>query len=70
MTTHCVLDYASQPPVFRCLACGAAEPLLLPMAITEVVELSEQFETAHRRCRPISPSPSFSASPQPSPFPP
>jgi hypothetical protein len=57
MTARCVLDYASQPPVFRCLACGATQVVPLPLPITEVVQLSEQFQADHRRCRPTSRTP-------------
>jgi hypothetical protein len=44
MTARCVLDYATQV-------------VPLPLPITEVVQLSEQFQADHRRCRPTSRTP-------------
>lgn len=52
MNDHCVLSYAEQPPVLQCLECGATEPVQLPMAITELVALSDAFTARHRGCRP------------------
>lgn len=52
MNDHCVLDYAHQPPLFRCLECGDTHEAPLPMAITQLVQLSDQFVARHRACRP------------------
>ena len=48
MNDHCVLDYAHQPPVFRCLGCADIHEVQLPMAINELVSLSDQFMARHK----------------------
>lgn len=50
MTDHCVLDYSSQPPQFRCKWCGGFEPISLPMAVTELVRRSDVFTAMHQHC--------------------
>jgi hypothetical protein len=52
MNDHCVLDYAHQPPVFRCLGCADIHEVQLPMPVIELVKLSDQFVARHRACRP------------------
>lgn len=50
MSDHCVFDYSKQPPTFRCLICGATREAQLPMAVTELVKLSDTFTRGHRSC--------------------
>ena len=50
MNDHCVFDYSKQPPTFRCLICGATREAQLPMAVTELVKLSDTFTRGHRSC--------------------
>lgn len=52
MNDHLVLDCACRPPLLRCLKCGATHQVKLPMAITEAVKLSDQFQARHRACKP------------------
>jgi hypothetical protein len=50
MSDHCVFDYSKQPPVFLCQVCGATREAPLPMAVTELVTLSDAFTRGHRSC--------------------
>lgn len=51
MSDHCVLEYARRPPLLRCLECGDTHEVKLPMAITELVKLFDQFKARHRACK-------------------
>ena len=51
MSDHCILDYAKQPPRLRCLRCGDEHWVILPMPVSELVGLSDEFAARHRRCR-------------------
>ena len=33
MTDHCVIDFTSQPPLFRCELCGGEQALELPIPL-------------------------------------
>lgn len=54
MTDHCVLDYSRQPPQIRCLRCGFAEDLQLPMDIRAFEAMTRRLEAGHRACQSIS----------------
>jgi hypothetical protein len=48
---HLVIDASRQPSQIRCLHCGAAQDLALPMRISELVILEETWRKKHNRCR-------------------
>lgn len=50
MNDHIVVEAHDQ--VLHCLACGAKTGLGLPLLITEVVSLADEFVAQHRNCRP------------------
>lgn len=51
MADHLVIDYARQPSQIRCLHCGAAKDLQLPMRISDLVILQETWRQQHGRCK-------------------
>lgn len=51
MSDHCILDYAQQPPRFRCLRCSDEHWIMLPMPVTQLVRLSDEFDALHSNCR-------------------
>lgn len=51
MNCDCILDYAQQPPRLRCLRCGDEHWVMLPMPVTELTHLSDEFIARHSRCR-------------------
>jgi len=54
MTDHLIVDYSRQPPQIRCLRCGFAEDLQLPMAIRALEALARRLDAGHRACQSIS----------------
>ncbi|MEB3165378.1 MAG: hypothetical protein VKO65_01775 [Cyanobacteriota bacterium] len=46
-----ILDYAQQPPRFRCLHCGDEHWVMLPLPISELVSRADEFVARHSRCR-------------------
>jgi hypothetical protein len=58
MADHLIIDASRQPSQIRCLHCGFAQDLQLPMAITELVALERRINAEHRGCKPpIKPQP-------------
>jgi len=54
MSDHLLIDYSRQPPQIRCLCCGFAEDLQLPMAIRALEALARRLEAGHRACQSIT----------------
>ena len=52
--TWTVLDYASQPPKFKCLRCGETREAHIPASITGFVKQGEAFMEDHKNCQPIT----------------
>lgn len=53
MADHIVIDTSRQPAQIRCLHCGFAQDLRLPMGIDEL-EIHVCWITAkHRSCKPL-----------------
>lgn len=50
MNDHLVIDASREPSQIRCLRCGAAQDLALPMRISELVILEEAWRKQHGRC--------------------
>jgi hypothetical protein len=55
MNDHLVIDASRQPSQIRCLHCGAAQDLALPMWISELVILEEAWRKQHGRCTATAP---------------
>jgi len=51
MRDHLVIDASRQPSQIRCLHCGAAKDLHLPMRISDVVILEETWRIEHQKCK-------------------
>jgi hypothetical protein len=51
MADHIVIDASRQPAQIRCLHCGFAQDLRLPMAIHELVALERWITFKHRKCK-------------------
>jgi hypothetical protein len=56
MNDHLVIDASREPSQIRCLHCGAAQDLALPMRISELVILEETWRKQHSRCTASPPS--------------
>jgi hypothetical protein len=52
---HLIIDYSRHPSKIRCLHCGFAQDLQLPMAIRELAALERQINAEHRACKPPLP---------------
>jgi hypothetical protein len=52
MPDHLIIDLGRQPSQIRCLHCGFAQDLQLPMAIHELAALERRINAEHRTCRP------------------
>jgi hypothetical protein len=52
MPDHLVIDSSRHPSQIRCLHCGFAQDLQLPMAIRELVVLERRINTEHKGCKP------------------
>jgi hypothetical protein len=52
MPDHLVIDASRHPSQIRCLHCGFAQDLQLPMAIRELVALERRIRAEHRGCKP------------------
>lgn len=52
MPDHLVIDGSRQPNQIRCLHCGFAQDLQLPMAIPELVAMERRISSQHRDCKP------------------
>ena len=50
MSLHCVIDYKSPPVVFRCQHCGGTSPFPLPLKLSQMKALTDQFMAEHRNC--------------------
>jgi hypothetical protein len=50
MGDHLIIDASRQPPQIRCTVCGAAQDLLLPMSITQLVKTERQWRRKHTSC--------------------
>ena len=46
----CVLDYSQKPVVFRCTICNGTAPLPLPLQISQLRALTDDFHNKHRHC--------------------
>jgi hypothetical protein len=49
---HLIIDASRHPSQIRCLHCGFAQDLQLPMAINELVALERRINAEHRGCKP------------------
>jgi hypothetical protein len=52
LADHLIIDASRQPSQIRCLHCGFAQDLQLPMAIPDLVALQRRVEAEHKGCRP------------------
>lgn len=52
MAEHLIIDASRQPNQIRCLHCGFAQDLRMPIAIRDLVALERRINAEHRRCRP------------------
>ena len=55
MADHLIIDASRQPPQIRCLHCGFAQDLQLPMPIKDLVALERRINAQHRGCNPPKP---------------
>lgn len=46
----CVIDYKTQPVMFRCTVCGGTAPFPLPMTVQQMRNLTDQFTKDHKPC--------------------
>lgn len=46
----CVIDYSQKPVVFRCTLCNGTAPLPLPLLISQLRALTDDFHSKHRDC--------------------
>jgi hypothetical protein len=51
MTHYVIIDPNRQPPQIRCLHCGFAQDLQLPMAIDDLMNMSEKIDAEHKKCK-------------------
>lgn len=57
LADHLIIDASRQPSQIRCLHCGFAQDLQLPMPINDLVALERRISAEHRACkRTTSPS--------------
>jgi hypothetical protein len=54
LADHLIIDASRQPSQIRCLRCGFAQDLQLPMAIRELAALERRINAEHRGCKPRS----------------
>jgi hypothetical protein len=54
MFDHVIIDASRQPSQIRCLHCGFAQDLQLPMSINNLVALERRISAEHRGCKPRS----------------
>jgi hypothetical protein len=52
---HLIIDASRQPSQIRCLHCGFAQDLPLPMPINDLVSLERRINAQHRACKPSPP---------------
>jgi hypothetical protein len=52
MPEHLIIDASRQPSQIRCLHCGFAQDLQLPMAIHKLTALERRINAEHRGCKP------------------
>jgi hypothetical protein len=52
MADHIIIDATRNPSQIRCLHCGFAQDLQLPMAIRELATLERRINAKHRSCKP------------------
>jgi hypothetical protein len=57
MPDHLIIDASRQPHQIRCLHCGFAQDLQLPMPIRELATLERRINAEHRGCKPPKPQP-------------
>jgi hypothetical protein len=50
MSDRSTLDFKSSPPVLRCWGCGATQPVVLPMKLSEVGAALDKFKSDHKHC--------------------
>jgi hypothetical protein len=55
MTDHLIIDFSRNPHRIRCLHCGFAQDLQLPMAISELVAMERRMSAEHGSCKPSPP---------------
>jgi hypothetical protein len=53
---HLIIDASRQPSQIRCLHCGFAQDLPLPMPINDLVALERRINAEHRGCKQTTPS--------------
>jgi len=54
MTDHIIIDISRNPSQIRCLHCGFAQDLQLPMAIRDLAALERRINAEHRGCKPLT----------------
>ena len=52
MADHLIIDASRHPSQIRCLHCGFAQDLPLPMPINDLVALERRISAEHRGCKP------------------
>jgi hypothetical protein len=67
MFDHLIIDANRQPAKIRCLHCGFAQDLQLPMAIRELAALERRINAEHRGCKPAPPAWAQITPPEPPP---
>ena len=50
MSEATTFDLGAKPPVLRCVRCGAAQPVILPMKLSDVTSVMDTFNNAHAKC--------------------
>jgi hypothetical protein len=50
MADHLIIDASRHPWQIRCLHCGFAQDLQMPMAIRELAALERRINAEHRGC--------------------
>ena len=46
----CIIDYGQNPVVFRCTVCNNTAPLPLPIQISQLAALVDDFHKKHKAC--------------------
>jgi hypothetical protein len=47
----CVIDYSQTPIVFHCTICNGTAPLPLPLQISQLRALTDDFHNKHHECK-------------------
>ena len=49
-TEKTTFDLGVKPPTMRCTVCGVAQPVVLPMKLSEVTYTLDKFNQKHAKC--------------------